>query len=89
MFSFVLPTGIKSKAYTRVPFKFYIKGYADVGYVYNGANSIANSLNNKLMYTGGIGLDVVSIYDIVFRIEYSFNQFRQGGIFVHKPGVSN
>jgi hypothetical protein len=89
IFSYVVPTGFKSKTYARIPFKFYIKGYADVGYVYNKTNSIANSLNNKLMYSGGIGLDVVSIYDVVFRIEYSFNQFRQGGVFVHKPDIAN
>ena len=89
IFSYVVPTGFKSKTYARIPFKFYIKGYADVGYVYNKTNSIANSLNNKLMYSGGIGLDIVSIYDVVFRIEYSFNQFRQGGVFVHKPDIAN
>jgi len=29
--------------------------------------------------TAGIGLDIVSIYDFVFRLEYSFNQFGDKG----------
>jgi hypothetical protein len=41
------------------------------------------------MYTGGIGLDVISIYDIVIRFEYSFNHIRERGLFVHKTDVKN
>ena len=84
IFSYVFTTGLRSKAYSRVPFKFYLKGYGDVGYVYNKNNNVANSLNNRLIYSGGIGLDVISIYDIVLRVEYSFNQFRQGGMYIHR-----
>ena len=87
IFSYVFSTGLKSKTYARIPFKFYIKGYSDLGYVYNRSNTEANALNNKFMYSGGIGLDVISIYDIVLRFEYSFNQLRQGGLYVHRQGV--
>jgi hypothetical protein len=28
-------------------------------------------------------LDIVSLYDVVFRFEYSFNQLGQNGFFFH------
>lgn len=77
-------TGLKSKTYETIPFRFYLKAYADAGIVYNKQNVKTNFLNNKIMYSGGIGLDVISIYDIVIRLEYSFNHLRESGFFVHK-----
>lgn len=85
--SYIFSTGLRSKVYARIPFRFYVKGYGDLGYVYSKNNPTANSLNNKLMYSGGIGLDIISIYDIVLRFEYSFNQLRQGRLYVHKQEV--
>jgi hypothetical protein len=42
-----------------------------------------------LIYSGGVGLDIISIYDIVLRVEYSFNQKGQNGLFIHKADVRN
>ena len=65
-----------------VPFKFYAKLYSDAGYVYDkdAGNSL---LNNKMIYTWGFGLDMITFYDIVFKFDYSFNQFGQSGLFIH------
>jgi outer membrane protein assembly factor BamA len=82
-------TGLKSKTYGQIPFRVYLKGYGDIGYVYNSKNLAGNMLNNKFLYTGGFGLDIISIYDIVLRIEYSFNQLNQRGLFVHKADSRN
>jgi hypothetical protein len=41
------------------------------------------------MYSGGVGLDIISIYDIVIRLEYSFNHLRESGFFVHKTDFKN
>ncbi|MEY4728774.1 MAG: hypothetical protein RLZZ390_1298, partial [Bacteroidota bacterium] len=82
-------TGLRSKTYNSIPFRFYIKAYGDAGYVYNKNNIMTNSLNNKLIYSGGIGLDIISIYDIVLRVEYSFNQKGENGLFIHKADVRN
>ena len=40
-------------------------------------------LNNKLLYTYGAGFDVLSYYDFVAKIEYSFNQLGEKGLFLH------
>lgn len=80
--SFAVPTYLRSRSHDVVPFKIYLKAYGDAGYVYN-KNFPGNSLVNRMLYTAGTGLDVVTLYDFVFRVEYSFNQLGQNGLFLH------
>jgi outer membrane protein assembly factor BamA len=77
-------TGFKSRIYGEIPFRFFIKGYGDFGYVHSKFNTTGNILSNKFLYTGGFGLDIVTIYDIVIRLEYSFNQLNERAFFFHK-----
>ncbi|MBC7652399.1 MAG: hypothetical protein H7101_11680, partial [Deinococcales bacterium] len=79
---YILKNPIKSKTHDLIPFRFFLKVFGNVGYAYNkfSGNSL---LNNKLIYTGGIGLDIVSIYDFVFRIEFSFNQLGGQSLYLH------
>ncbi len=80
-------TGIHSRNYESIPFRFYLKAFADAGYVYNKYSNGANTLNNTFIYTGGFGIDVVSIYDFVLKLECSFNSLGEAGFFVHKPDI--
>jgi hypothetical protein len=82
LFHFNVPTFISSGAHARIPFRVYAKAYADAGY---SRNKVApqNSLTNKMLYTTGFGLDVVTFYDFIFRFDYSFNQLGQNGLFLH------
>ena len=59
-----------------------LKAYGDLGYSYlpNPGNS---RLNNKLLRTWGAGVDVLTIYDVVLKLEYSFNQLGEKGLFIH------
>lgn len=82
LFNYNAQTYLRSKNYNKVPFKFYFKIYSDWGYAYNKYIN-NNNFNNKIMYTYGAGLDVVSIYDMVFRFEYSINQLGNRGLFIH------
>jgi len=66
----------------KIPFQFFAKTYADAGYAYN-KSSDANYLVNRMMYTGGFGIDMKTIYDIILRFEYSFNQRGENGFFFH------
>lgn len=84
LLNFRVRTGLRSRAHAYVPFRIYMKGYADAGFVYRRNPGADNRLNNRFMYTGGVGIDVVSFYDVVLRFEYSFNQFAEKGLFVHK-----
>jgi hypothetical protein len=73
---------IRSKSHDRIPFRIMLKTYADLGYSYN-KNTFGNSLENRMLYTTGAGVDVISFYDFVLRFEYSFNQLGENGIFLH------
>jgi len=79
---YTLKTHLKSKNYNQIPFRYFLSLYGDVGYAHN--NYPGNSfLDNQLLYTGGIGLDVVSIYDLVLRIQLSYNQLGKAGVYLH------
>jgi outer membrane protein assembly factor BamA len=82
LFHFNVPTFISSGAHARIPFKVYAKAYADAGYSHNKV-APQNSLTNRMLYTTGFGVDVVTFYDFVFRFDYSFNQLGQNGLFLH------
>jgi len=69
-------------SFQKIPFDFYAKTYVDAGYSHN-TFSESNYLVNRMMYTAGFGIDMVTIYDVILRFEYSFNQMGQSGFFFH------
>lgn len=80
--SFNVKNPINSKTHDKIPFRIFPKIYGDLGYSYtpNVRNSI---LNNKLLRTWGVGIDIVTFYDVVVKLEWSFNQLGESGLFVH------
>lgn len=80
--SFNVRSPIKSRTHDKIPIRIFLKTYADVGYSYtpNVRNSM---LNNKLLRTWGTGVDIVTFYDVVVKLEWSFNQLGENGLFVH------
>ncbi len=70
----------------RIPFRVYGKIYGNTGYVYNPQDR-DNSLTNRILMSGGVGLDIVTIYDMVIKLEWSFNQLGQNGLFLHSKSV--
>jgi hypothetical protein len=80
--TFNIPFRLFPKYFTKIPFTFFAKTYADVGYAYNKKTTYTY-LNNRLLYTGGFGIDMLTLYDLNFRFEYSFNQLGQNGLFLH------
>lgn len=70
------------------PLKIYLKTYGDLGWAkdenYAGKNPI---MDDRLLYGYGTGVDFVTIYDMVFSLEYSWNHLGERGLFVHFGGV--
>lgn len=65
-----------------IPIDVYAKTYADGGYVHS--TNFGNSfLNNRMLYGYGVGLDIVFSYYLKARIEYSFNNISQKGLFLN------
>ncbi len=61
-----------------VPVTVYLKWNTDMGIMHNPfVTPLNRPLTNTLLLGGGPGLDIVTYYDVVWRLEYSFN--RQGG----------
>ncbi|MDX1955472.1 MAG: POTRA domain-containing protein [Chitinophagaceae bacterium] len=74
---------VKNLAIHPIPVKVYAKIYSNMGYVYN--NDPRNSMfNNKMLYSGGVGIDIVTFYDFVMRFEWSFNQIGQNALYLHR-----
>lgn len=81
------------KQFRKVPIAGYFKVYFDQGYVQNNlpesSNTTVNSiLSNRYIYSYGAGLDLVTYYDAVLRLEYSINALNEAGFFINvKAGI--
>jgi len=69
-----------------IPFKFYGKIFGNTGYVHS-ENRGTNLLANKVLLSGGIGLDIVSFYDFTFRIEWAFNHLGENGLSLRRNSI--
>lgn len=68
-----------SKTHNDIPFRVFLKVYGNVGYI-DTRYSNNNYMSNQWLRTAGIGIDILTAYDFVFRFDLSFNQFERGGI---------
>lgn len=82
LIGFDIKNPFKSKTHDKIPFRLYFKAYTDLGYAHITSPKADNTLNNKLLHSYGFGLDIISIYDFVFKIEYSFNQLGKDGLYL-------
>lgn len=73
----------KFKCLNDIPIRLYAKTFVNAGYVYN---TIAgeNQLTNRMLYSGGVGLDLVTCNDFIIKIEWSFNRLGQNGLYLHQ-----
>ncbi len=78
--------GTKKLAPQRIPFNIYGKIYGNSGYVHN-PNPGDNYLSNEMLSSWGLGIDITTIYDFALKVEWSFNQLGQNGIFIHKKVI--
>jgi hypothetical protein len=65
-----------------IKYQFWLKAFSHLGYVYSEKPVNGNRLNNTLLRTAGIGLDIVGIYDFVLKIDYSLNQLGDKGLYL-------
>ena len=82
LFHFNLPTFLNSKTYNKLPFTIYAKTFFDAGYVYS-RSQFNTALNKRFLYSGGFGIDILTLYDFKLSFEYSLNQLGQKDLFLH------
>jgi hypothetical protein len=76
---------IKNEKFGKIYYALYLNVFIDGGYgVYNqDFGWETNDLQNALLIGYGTGLDFVTYYDVVIRLEFSVNLRNETGIFLH------
>lgn len=75
---------IPIRQFKTVPIAMYLTAYFDTGFVNNYVfENIDNELNNRMLYGGGIGLDMVTFYNLVLKFNYSINTLGETGFFIN------
>jgi outer membrane protein assembly factor BamA len=68
-----------------IHYAVYLTAFADAGYVWQPQwiGQFNNTLPRTLLAGAGLGVDLVTYYDKVVRIEYAINKSGKSGIFIH------
>lgn len=79
--------GLGIEQFQYFPLDIYLKSYLDIGYVenypYYEQLNLNTRLSNRLLAGAGAGLDIVTAYDAVIRLEYTFTREKTQGFFLH------
>lgn len=74
---------IPTPKFNTIHWAIYTNIYTDFGYSYENAPFNSGKLVNSLLIGAGAGLDFVTYYDKVLRVEYSINKMMEHGLFLH------
>jgi outer membrane protein assembly factor BamA len=79
---FDLSKFLKIKQFNTLPVAAYLNTFFDAGYSKNNFPELNNTkFANKLLVGGGIGLDVISWYNVIGRLNYSINRAGEKRLF--------
>lgn len=74
---------IPTEKFSKIHLAMYLNAFFDSGYVQDLRNTYHNNLPNHFLYGYGLGLDLVTYYDVVIRFEVSTNKMHETGFFMH------
>ena len=66
--------------FNKIHFTSYAHAFFDMGYAYHHYPDSSNRLSNQFLYSGGVGIDLVTYYDIVLTLSYSINKQKDHGL---------
>ena len=72
---------IPTDKFNKIPWAIYLSLYGDAAFA-PGNQMYGNDLQNTLLVGYGAGINLVTYYDMVFRVEYSFNKMGESGLFI-------
>jgi len=73
---------IPIKQFRTIPLAVYPKIYADVGYATDNVYAKdRNPLANQMLWGTGVGVDVITYYNSVFQLDFTYNKLKQFGVF--------
>lgn len=70
-------------ALKEMPYRIFLTSYFDSGFANNPYYAEGNQLPNRMLFSGGLGINLVAYYDKVFILELSRNDLGETGIFLH------
>ncbi|MCB0397121.1 MAG: hypothetical protein KDD36_10725 [Flavobacteriales bacterium] len=74
---------IPAEKFNKISFASYLNVFMDAGYLMDKPDYYPNPLQNTILTGLGLGLDLVTYYDKVMRLEYAVSRFGEAGFFVH------
>jgi len=80
--SYTIPF-IRMTQFNKIHYAVYFNLFADAGYVNNDFPNPTNTMVNTWQFSAGAGIDLVTYYDQVFRIDYAINRYGEHGFFLH------
>lgn len=69
--------------FNKIHYSIMVNAFFDSGYINSRYQHESNKLPNQYLYSGGVGIDLATYYDIIFRLEYSVNKNKESGVFLH------
>ena len=66
-----------------LPIKMFLTFNLDLGGTYTPQYNPVNDFTNRLLYGGGIGLDLLLYHGMLWQFEYSYNHTGRGGFYLH------
>lgn len=75
--------GFGPEKFSRVHTSLWLNIFADAGKVWDRYYSAENPLSNRWLGSVGAGLDLVTYYDRVFRLEWAVSKYRRPGVYLH------
>lgn len=74
---------IKNERFGKIHFALYANLFFDFAYSWKVPERPTSFLDNKFIFGTGVGLDFVTYYDKVLRLEYGVNDMGETGLFIH------
>lgn len=74
---------IGMEQFNKIYYALYLNLFADAGYVNNVFPAPTNTMVNNWQFSSGIGIDLVTYYDQVIRVDFAINRFGDYGFFFH------
>ena len=71
----------KSTKFSKIHFSLYARLCYDIGYVHNDYKLNSNTLANTFLWGSGLGLDLVTYYDIILNCSYAINKMGEGAFY--------
>jgi outer membrane protein assembly factor BamA len=78
---------IPNRSFSTLPTQVYTAVGADVGKVNDPFQTVENAFANRLLYGGGVALNIVFYYNLVYQIEYNWNHKGEHALFLNFKGV--